>query len=43
MVIQFTSHFDIAEAISDDNLDEDLLFRSGLNKWKADRNEEYRR
>jgi hypothetical protein len=43
MAIQFTSDFDIAKAISDGNFDEDSLFHSGLNIWKADRNEEYRR
>jgi hypothetical protein len=42
MVNQFASDFDIAVAISDGNLDEYLLFGSGVNVRKADRNEENR-
>jgi hypothetical protein len=40
MINQFASDFDIAEAISDGNLDKDSLFHSGLNMRKIDRNED---
>jgi hypothetical protein len=40
MVNQFASDFDIAEAISDGNLDEDSSCFSGLNVRKAHRNED---
>jgi hypothetical protein len=43
MVNQFAIDFEIAKAISDGNLNEDLCFHSSLNRWKADRNEENRR
>jgi hypothetical protein len=43
IVSTFASDFDIVEVTSDGNLDEDLLFHSGFNIWKADRNEDNRR
>jgi hypothetical protein len=39
MVNQFANDFDIAEALSDGNLDEDSLFHSRLNMRKVDRDE----
>jgi hypothetical protein len=43
VVNQFSSDFNIAEAISDDNLDKDSLFHSDINIRKVDRNKENQR
>jgi hypothetical protein len=43
MVNQFAGDFDIIESISDGIFDEDLLFHSGLQAKKPDRNEANRR
>jgi hypothetical protein len=40
MINQFASDFDIAETISDGNLDEYSLFHYGVNILKADRKKE---
>jgi hypothetical protein len=37
MLDHFASDFDIAEAILEGKLDDDLLFHSALNVWKADK------
>jgi hypothetical protein len=42
IVKQFARYFNIIEAISDGNLDEDSLFHSGFSRRNADRNEENR-
>jgi hypothetical protein len=39
---QFAKDYNIIEAISDSNLDEDSMFHSGFNERKGDRNEENR-